>query len=62
MPIAYSEDLRWRAVWLSLVRGLSCKDIAETLFMSNKSVQRYLPLFHATGSVTPMQHSGGPIE
>ena len=53
MPKAYAEDLRWRAVWLHLVRGLSYADVAQTLFMCEKSVQRYLALFHATGGVDP---------
>ena len=57
MPKAYSEDLRWRAVWLNIVRGMSYKDIAT---MCEKSVQRYLTLFHGTGSVTPQPHTGGP--
>ena len=60
MPKAYSEDLRWRAVWLNIVRGMSCKDIATTLFMCEKSVQRYLALFHSNGSVTPQTPTGGP--
>ena len=42
MPKAYSEDLRWRAVWSSLVRGMSYSDIATVLFMSEKSVYRYI--------------------
>ena len=57
MPKAYSEDLRWRAVWLNIVRGMSYKDIA---FICEKSVQRYLTLFHGTGSVTPQPPTGGP--
>ena len=60
MPKAYSEDLRWRAVWLNVVRGVSYKDIATTLFMSDKSVQHCLTLFHAIGSVIPQPHAGGP--
>ena len=36
------------------------KDIAATLIMSEKSVQRYLALFQATGSVTFQPHTGGP--
>ena len=27
MPKSYSEDLRWRALWLALVRGMSCNEI-----------------------------------
>ena len=58
MPKAYSEDLRWRAVWLSIVRGMSYSDIATVLFMSEKSVYRYISLFHATGTVEPKQPTG----
>ena len=60
MPKSYSEDLRWRAVWLAVVRGLSVREIASVLFMCEKSVHRYLSLFHSTGSVAPKQHTGGP--
>ena len=58
MPKAYSEDLRWRAVWLNVVRGMSYSEIATTLFMSEKTVYRYLSLFHATGSIEPKEPSG----
>ena len=58
MSKAYSEDLRWRAVWLNVVRGMSYSEIATTLFMSEKSVYRYLSLFHATGSFQPREPSG----
>ena len=60
MPKSYSEDLRWRVIWQSTVRGMQHKDIAATLIMSEKSVQCYLALFQATGSVTPQPHTGGP--
>ena len=58
MPKAYSEDLRWRAVWLNIVKGMTYTEIAEVLFMSEKSVYRYLSQFHATGSVEPKDPSG----
>lgn len=60
MPKCYTEDLRWRAVWLSVVHGLSVPEIAETLFMCERSVQRYLYLFYSTGCVAPNEPSGGP--
>ena len=60
MPKPYSEDLRWRAVWLNVVRGMSSFEIADLLFMSERSVQRYLSLFHSTGSVAPKDSTGGP--
>ena len=58
MPKAYSEDLRWRAVWLNIVKGMTYTEVAEVLFMSEKSVYRYLSQFHATGSVEPKDASG----
>ena len=61
MPTKYSEDLRWRAVWLHLVCGLSGGEIADLLFVCKRSVERYLSLYHATGSVTPRrQQQHGP--
>ena len=60
MPKAYSEDLRWRAVWLHLIRGMSYTDVAQVLFMCEKSVQRYLALFYATGNVAPHDQKRGP--
>ena len=60
MPKAYSVDLRWRAVWLAIVRGMSCSDIANLLFMCEKSVHRYLLLFYTTGDVAPKKHHTGP--
>ena len=59
MPKSYSEDLRRRAVWLAVVRGKSVQEIASVLFMCEKSVHRYLSLFHSTGSAAPKQHAGG---
>ena len=60
MRKAYSEDLRWRAVWLYVVCEMSPADIADVLFMAERSVYRYLALFHATGSVEPKEHNSGP--
>ena len=60
MPKAYLEDLRWRAVWLNIVRGMSSFEINDLLFMSERSVQRYLSLFHSTGSVAPKDSTGDP--
>ena len=54
MPKSYSEDLRWRAVWLYIVRGMTFLEVADVLFMYVRSVQRYLHLFHSTGSVVKL--------
>ena len=47
IPAKYSEDLRWRAVWLHLIRGLSISEIADVLFICKRSVERYISLYHA---------------
>ena len=47
-------------MWLNVVHGMTPFEIADTLFMCERSVQRYLSLFHSTGSVAPMDSSGGP--
>ena len=60
MPKSYSEDLRWRAVWLHLIRRLSYAEIAEVLFMCEKSVKRYIDMFNSTGSVAPTKQNNGP--
>lgn len=62
MPKAYSVDLRWRAVWLHVVRGMNPAGIADMPFMAERSVYRYLALFNSTGSVDPKEHNSGPRE
>ena len=47
MPVNYSTDLRWRAVWLVTLRGMSYEEVGKILFISERSVRsRYvwLPL------------------
>ena len=60
MPTYYSLDLRWRAVWLHLIRQMSYAEIAELLFMSQRSVQRYVYLYQSTGDVEPRKQRHGP--
>ena len=60
MPAKYFEDLRWRAVWLHLIRGWSADEIADVLFICKRSVERYQSLCHATGSVAPRNQQHGP--
>ena len=40
MPVPYSVDLRWRAVWLHLIDSMSYREIAQLLYMSERSVHR----------------------
>ena len=60
MPVAYSIDLRWRIVWLSMVHKLSVKTISEQLCVSQRSVRRYLRMFEATGDIKPKIQRHGP--
>ena len=60
MPKSYSEDLRWRAVWLHIAQGMSYHDISMLLYMSERSVQRYMERFHATRTVAPTIQKRGP--
>ena len=54
MPVGYSVDLRWRAVWLHFICRKSRYEIAD-LFMSKRSVDRYIALYQSTGNVEPSQ-------
>ena len=60
MPLAYSEDMRWRAVWLNIAHGMTTSRIGSVLSMSERSVQCYLALLHSTGSVDPKKPKPGP--
>ena len=60
MPASYSVDLRWRAVWLHLVIGNTRGEVADLLFMSKRSVDRYISLYQSTGSVEPKKQCHGP--
>ena len=60
MPAKYSVDLGWRAVWLHLIRNRSYAEIADVLFISQRSVQRYVDLYQSTGDVEPNKDRHGP--
>ena len=42
MPKHYSADLRWRAVWLVLLHKMTYEEVGDILFMSERSVRRYV--------------------
>ena len=52
MPVAFSEDLRWCIVWHHLYKEASPKDIAEALYVSERTVRRIVAQFLLTGDVT----------
>ena len=38
MPCPYSEDLRWRAIWMKEMLGFQVDEVAATLWMSPRTV------------------------
>ena len=59
MPVPYSVDLRWRVVCLHLVHHMTFKNISKLLFISEKTVRRYLRRFWQTGEMQPQAHRNG---
>ena len=51
MPRAYSEDLRWRAIWLAEIVGLTVEEVSFCLQISVKTILRYVPKFQTAGNV-----------
>ncbi len=47
-------------MWLNLIRRMSYAAIADILFMSQRSVQRYVDLYQSTGVVEPKKQRHGP--
>ena len=60
MPLAYSNDLRWRIVWLHYYKEKSIEEIQDLLYVSSRSVRQYLTLFEETGDVSPAIYQHGP--
>ncbi len=59
MPTPYALELRWRVIWLNLVHGFSSHEVSELLCLSERTVRRYLTLFHQTGDVKPVSRRNG---
>ena len=53
-------DLRWRAVWLVTLRKLTFDEAGAMLFMSGKSVSRFVNAFLTTGNIEPAKQRHGP--
>ena len=49
MPRPYSNDLRWRVIWMVELLGYSVDEVAATLFMSPRTIQRYISKCMNTG-------------
>ena len=57
---AYSDDLRWRIVYMSQILGLKAADIASLTFVSERTVQRYVERYKVTGDVAQFVRKNGP--
>ncbi len=51
MPRAYSQDLRWRAIWLTEILGFQIDEVSMLLQMSTKTISRYVRTFRMLGHV-----------
>ena len=60
MPVPFSEDLRWRIVWQSVYKEANPEEIAESLYVSARTVRRIVGLFLATGYVASRVSVGRP--
>ena len=58
--VHHASDLRWRAVWLVLLCKMSYNEAGDILFMSERSVRRYVDQYQSTGDVEPRKHRYGP--
>ena len=60
MPISYSVDLRWRIIWMYLVKKMSVTAISDLCCVSNINVRCYIDRFSQTGEVKPTEYQHGP--
>ena len=60
MPVPFSIDLCWRAIWLYLSTNHTPSSIAYLLSVSERTVWCYISLFKQTGNVQPKKRRNGP--
>ena len=51
MPRAYSQDLRWRAIWLAEILSFGIDEVSPLLQISTKTISRYVRKFRMLGHV-----------
>ena len=51
MPRAYSQDLRWRSIWLTEILGFEIDEVSVLLQMSKRTIYRYVEKFRRLGNV-----------
>ena len=42
MPRPFSEDLRWRAIWMKEILGYEVDEVAAVLQMCPRTIERYV--------------------
>ena len=57
---ALSNNLRWRVIWLHYYKELSCKEIAELLYIHPSTLCRVLDHYNSSGDVVPTPYKSGP--
>jgi len=62
MPITYSVDLKWRIVWMVLVKKKSTDEVSELCCISKQSIRRYIRCFKLSGEVKPSDYQQGPCK
>ena len=62
MPRPFSLDLRLRVIWLALLQNHTSKSISRLLYMSTRTVERYLRRYFANGSIEPEKARHGPSQ
>lgn len=61
MTRAYSDDLRWRIVWLHHFLDISADEVARIMQVSERSVYRFTKRFISTGEVRKTIQRNGPL-
>ncbi len=57
---AYSDDIRWKIVWLRSAKQYSCRKIASQFCVGFGTVLRTLQMFKANGEVSTNPRSSRP--
>lgn len=57
MPVSYSGDLRWRVIWQFFLRRRSIREISRDLYLSKRSIVRYIRSYRHSGDVLPKKQS-----
>ena len=62
MPVSYSNDLRWRIVWLNVLLEVTARDVAKVMHVCERTVYRYAERFSITGEVRSSAKRNGPSQ